>query len=329
MPDDDVPVETARRGPPRALVGAVVLAALVATVPLFVKDAFLLQILFRVLLFGALGAAWNLVGGFLGRISFGHGFFLGLGAYTTLLLLLNLHLSPLIGIPAGAALAAFTAWLIGGPTLRLSGHYFAMVTIGLLQIGLLAVTNWSWAGGASGLEVPIGDAPWMLLFRGRTPYYLIGVLLALATFAVTYVAVHSRLGFQWRAISGDEAAARSLGVPAQRSKLLAFTLSAALTGLWGGFFALYVGFIDPESMFSLSLSVELVLVAILGGMGSLYGPWLGAAILIPLGEGTRAWWGGSSLGADVLIYGFAILVVTLFLPGGVLTIGRRRGAARG
>lgn len=325
----EAPARRTPDGALRALLAAVVLAACAAAVPLFVKDAFILQIVFKVLLFGALGTAWNLVGGFLGRISFGHGFFLGVGAYTTLLLLLHLHLSPLAGVPVGAAVAAAIAWLIGGPTLRLSGHYFAMVTIGLLQIGLLAMTNWTWAGGASGLDVPIGNAPLMLLFSGRVPYYLIAVALALATFAVTYFAVHSRLGFYWRAIRGDEAAARSLGVPANRSKLLAFTLSAALTGLWGGLFALYVGFIDPDSMFSLSLSVEIVLVAILGGMGSLYGPWLGAAILIPLGEGTRAYWGGSALGADVLIYGFAILIVTLFLPGGLLTIWRRHGVARG
>ncbi len=314
-------------GVPTPLLVALALAVVAALAPLVIHDAFILQILFKVLLYGALGAAWNLVGGFLGRISFGHGFFLGVGAYTTLLLLQHLHLSPLVGIPLGAAVAAATAWLVGVPSLRLSGHYFAMVTIGLLQVGLLAMTNWSWAGGASGLDVPIGNAPLMLLFRSRVPYYLLAVGAAFLTFAVTLLAVRSRMGFYWRAISGDEAAARSLGVRSDRFKLLAFTLSAALVGMWGGLYALYVGFIDPDSMFSLALSVELVLVAILGGMHSLYGPWLGAAILIPLGEGTRAYWGGSAAGADVLIYGLAILVVTLFLPGGLLTLWRRHGAA--
>ncbi len=308
---------------------AAALALLMALAPVFTHDGFILQVLFKTLLFGALGASWSLVGGFLGRISFGHGFFLGVGAYTTVLLMLDLHLSPLLGIPLGGLAAAAVAWLIAAPTLRLSGHYFAMATIGLLQIGLLGFTNLPWAGGASGLSVPIGNHPWMLLFRNRMPYYLIAVVLALLTFALVYFSSRSRLGYYWRAISGDEAAARSLGVSAQRCKLLGFALSAALTGVWGGFFAIYVGFIDPDSMFSLSTSVEIVLVAILGGAGSLYGPWLGAALLIPLGEMTRAAWGGSSGGADVLVYGLVIVAVTMFIPGGLTTLRRRHGLARG
>ncbi len=202
-----------------------------------------------------------------------------------------------------------------------------MATIALLQIGLLLMVNWSWAGGAVGLEAPIADAPWMLLFRTKVPYYWIALALAFLTFLATYLLVHSRTGFYWRAINGDEAAARSLGVPADRYKMLAFVLSAGMTGVWGGFFAMYVGFIDPESMFSLTMSVQVVLVAILGGVGTLVGPWLGAAVLLPLSEGTRVAWGSSGLGLDLLIFGLAILLVTLFLPGGLVTLRRRRGTA--
>jgi branched-chain amino acid transport system permease protein len=309
------------------LAAAVVVAVLFALVPLFVQDMFTIQVLLMVLLFGALGAAWNLVGGFLGRISFGHGVFVGVGAYTTILLLHHLKLTPLLGIPAGALVCALLAWLVGGPTLRLSGHYFAMATIALLQIGLLLLINWEWAGGAVGIEAPIGDAPWMLLFRTKVPYYWIAVAMALLTFLVTYFLVHSRTGFYWRAINGDEAASRSLGVPADRYKMLAFVLSAAITGAWGGFFAMYVGFIDPESMFSLTLSVQVVLVTILGGVGTLVGPWIGAAVLLPLSEGTRVLWGSSGLGLDLLVFGLAILLVTLFLPGGLITLRGRRGSA--
>lgn len=307
---------------------AVVLAVALALVPLFVKDSFTLQVLLLVLMFGALGASWNLVGGLLGRVSFGHGVFVGVGGYTTLLLLQHLNFTPLLGIPAGGLLAAALAYLVGGPTLRLAGHYFAMATIALLQIGLLLLTNWSWAGGAVGLEAPIAEAPWMLLFRSKVPYYWIAVVMALATFLLTYFLVHSKCGFYWRAINGDEPAARSLGVPADRYKMLAFVLSAGMTGMWGGFFAMYVGFIDPDSMFSLTLSVQVVLVTILGGVGSLTGPWLGALLLIPLSEGTRVLWGSSGLGLDLLIFGLAILLVTMFLPGGLITLWRRRGSAR-
>jgi branched-chain amino acid transport system permease protein len=309
------------------LLAAFAAAVLLALVPLFVTDQFTIQVLLLVLLFGALGAAWNLVGGFLGRISFGHGVFVGVGAYTTILLLQHLKLTPLLGIPAGALVSALLAWIVGGPTLRLSGHYFAMATIALLQIGLLLLINWDWAGGAVGIEAPIGDAPMMLLFRTKVPYYWIAVALALLTFLLTYFLVHSRIGFYWRAINGDEPAARSLGVPADRYKMLAFVLSAAITGAWGGFFAMYVGFVDPESMFSLTMSVQVVLVAILGGVGTLVGPWIGAAVLLPLSEGTRVLWGSSGLGLDLLVFGLAILLVTMFLPGGLITLRGRRGSA--
>jgi branched-chain amino acid transport system permease protein len=251
----------------------------------------------------------------------------GVGAYTTILLLQHLKLTPLLGIPAGALVSAILAWVVGGPTLRLSGHYFAMATIALLQIGLLLMINWSWAGGAVGIEAPIGDAPLMLLFRTKVPYYWIAVVLALLTFLVTYFLVHSRTGFYWRAINGDEAASRSLGVPADRYKMLAFVLSAAITGAWGGFFAMYVGFVDPESVFSLTMSVQVVLVAILGGVGTLVGPWIGAAVLLPLSEGTRVMWGSSGMGLDLLVFGLAILLVTMFLPGGLITLRGRRGSA--
>jgi branched-chain amino acid transport system permease protein len=306
---------------------ALALAALMAAVPWLTSDQFTLQVLLMVLFFGALGAAWNLVGGFLGRISFGHGVFIGVGAYTTIILLRKLELTPLLGIPAGALMAALVALAVGGPTLRLSGHYFAMATIALLQIGLLLMTNWDWAGGAVGLEAPIDDAPWMLLFRSKVPYYWIAVGLALCTWLVTHVLVHSRAGFYWRAINGDEGAARSLGVSAHRYKMTAFVLSAALTGAWGGLFALYVGFIDPDSMFNLTISVQIVLVAILGGVGTLAGPWIGAAVLLPLSEGTRVLWAAQGQGLDLLVFGLAILLVTLFLPGGLITLWRRRGSA--
>ncbi|MDR3454177.1 MAG: branched-chain amino acid ABC transporter permease [Rhodoferax sp.] len=309
------------------LLAAVVLAALLALVPVVVKDSFTIQVLLLAIMFGALGASWNLVGGFLGRISFGHSVFVGIGGYTTLLLLHHLKITPLIGIPLGGLIAGAMAYLVGGPTLRLSGHYFAMATIALLQIGLILVTNWQWAGGAVGMEAPIASAPWMLLFRTKVPYYWIAVALALLTFVATHFLVHSKSGFYWRAINGDEAAARSLGVPAERYKMRAFVLSAVMTGVWGGFFAMYVGFIDPDSMFSLTFSVQIVLVAILGGVGTLSGPWLGAALLIPLSEGTRVMWGSSGRGLDLLVFGLAILLVTMFLPGGLVTLGRRRGAA--
>ncbi|HKE38899.1 MAG TPA: branched-chain amino acid ABC transporter permease [Casimicrobiaceae bacterium] len=313
---------------PGARVVAVVALAL-AAFPFAVADTFYRQIVVMTLMYGALGAAWNLVGGFLGRVSFGHAVFLGLGAYTTLLLLHNLALSPWFGIPAGGLIAAVTAFIVGRPTLRLTGHYFAMATIAVLAVAHVLMVNWSWAGGAVGLEAPIANSVWLLLFRSRAPYYWIAAVLALLTLWATYALARSKAGYYWRAINGDEAAARSLGVPAERYKMLAFVLSAAITGIWGGFYAIYVGFVDPDSAFSLTLSIQIVLVTILGGVGTIGGPWLGAALLVPLAEGMRVAMGGSGRGFDLLLYGLAIVLVSLFLPRGLITLRLRRAAAPG
>ncbi len=313
-----------RTGPTMAL--ALIVAGL-AAFPFVVTDPFYQQIVVMALMYGALGAAWNLVGGFLGRVSFGHAVFLGLGAYTPLLLLHHVKLSPWFGIPLGGVVAATAAFIVGKPTLRLSGHYFAMATIALLSVAHLLMVNWSWAGGAVGVEAPIANSAWLLLFRSRAPYYWIAFVLALCTLWVTFALARSKTGYYWRAINGDEAAARSLGVPAERYKMLAFVLSAALTGIWGGFYGIYVGFIDPDSAFSLTLSIQIVLVAILGGVATIAGPWLGAALLIPLAEGTRIAMGGSGTGIDLLLYGLAIVLVSLFLPNGLMSLRLPRGSA--
>jgi branched-chain amino acid transport system permease protein len=203
-----------------------------------------------------------------------------------------------------------------------------MATIALLSVAQLLMINWSWAGGATGIEAPIASNPWLLLFRSKAPYYWIAFGLALFTLWATYTLVHSKTGYYWRAINGDEDAARSLGVPVERYKMLAFVLSAAITGMWGGFYAVYIGFIDPDSAFSLTLSIQIVLVAILGGVGTIAGPWLGAALLIPFAEGMRVAMGSSGNGIDLLLYGLAIVLVSLFLPRGLISLRVRRGSSR-
>ena len=307
------------------MIAAIAVVAL-AIFPFAFPDPFYQQIVVTALMYGALGAAWNLVGGFLGRVSFGHAVFLGVGGYATLLLLRHANVTPWIGIPAGGIVAAAIALVVGRPTLRLTGHYFAMATIAVLAVAHVLMVNWSFAGGATGIEAPIADSFRLLLFRSRVPYYWIAFALAVATFAATLALVRAKPGYYWRAINGDEAAARALGVPAERYKMLAFVLSAALTGIWGGFYAIYVGFIDPDSAFSLTLSIQIVLVAILGGVGTIVGPWLGAALLIPLAEGMRVAMGGSGKGFDLLLYGVAIVLVSLFLPRGLITLRWRRAA---
>ncbi|WP_022799529.1 branched-chain amino acid ABC transporter permease [Thermus islandicus] len=308
--------------------GRVLLLSLLLSLPLVNPSPFALHIGVFVLMYGALGAAWNLVGGYLGRVSFGHAAFFGVGAYTSLLALERFGITPLLGIPFGAFLAGGLAFLVGAPTLRLRGHYFALATIGLSEVVRILFVNWSWAGGAVGLEAPLTPSWLTLTFRQKEVYFYLSIALALLTAWIAKRLVETRSGYYWRAIRGDEEAARALGVPVERYKRLAFVVSAALTALWGGFFAHYVGFIDPESVFSLAISVQMVLVSVLGGVGTLAGPWIGAALLVPLAELTRAGLGGGGRGVDLLIYGLVILGLSLFQPGGLmaLTMRRRRAA---
>ena len=304
--------------------------ALLVVYPLVVRDPFRQHIVILVMLFGLLGTAWNLLGGFTGQVSLGHAVFFGAGAYTSTLLLQHLGLSPWLGMAAGAAVAVLLSVAIGWPCFRLSGHYFAIATIAVGEIVQILVTNWEFAGGAVGLFLPIGDEGLASLqfHTSKLPYYY--VLLALLVVAVAIAAWlrRSRPGYYWRAIKEDQAAARSLGVPATRYKQFAMALSAALTACAGTFYAQYILFLDPGSVLPLSLSVQICLVAVLGGAGTVAGPLVGAAVLIPLSEFTRAYLGGSGKALDLVVYGLLIMAIAAYEPGGLVGLARRLAAAR-
>jgi len=282
-----------------------------------------------VLLFASLGTAWNLLGGYAGQISFGHAVFFGIGSYTSTILLKEAGLSPWAGMLAGAALAALAAVLLGLPTFRLAGHYFAIATIVIAEIAHTVVRNVDAVGGARGLFLPI--LPTSLLnyefHDSRLPYYGIAFGLYALALAATLLVERRRIGHYLRAIREDPIAGQSVGVSVLRYKLAAAALSAALTALCGTFYAQYVLFIDADSVFPLSLSILIALTAILGGAGRAYGPLLGAAVLIPLSEITRISFGGTGRGADLVIYGALIVLISVAQPGGLVAFGdslRRR-----
>ncbi|MFN2546348.1 MAG: branched-chain amino acid ABC transporter permease [Myxococcales bacterium] len=280
-----------------------------------------------ILLNALLGTAWNILGGFAGQISLGQAIFFGAGAYTSTLLAQHAEISPWIGLVAGALVAIVIAIAIGGPCFRLSGHYFAIATIALGEIAAIAVTNWDYAGGAVGLFLPVeGTGLAQMKFDDKRGYhYVICALLVLAL-AVTVWLRGARAGYYWRAIREDQAAARSAGVPATRYKLLAISISAALTAMAGTFYAQYVLFIDPPSVLPLSLSIQICLVAVLGGAGTLLGPLLGAAVLVPLSAATSVLLGGSGRSLDLVVYGALIMVIAVFEPSGLVGLWRRISA---
>ena len=306
-----------------ALTGVLVLVGL-AVLPLLLHDVFLQRVAALVVLGAISASAWNLVGGYAGQVSVGHAMFFGAGAYASLLVYTLFGWPPVAGAPLGVAASLLLATLIGLPTFRLQGHYFSMATIAAAELVRILVSNWPLLGAAVGLmgpAVPRGVAD--LQFNDPRLYYWIFLAVLAALLLLTALMQHSRMGYYLRAINGSERAARSLGVPVRRFKLYALLLSATFTSLAGTLYALMVGFADPDSVLGVLISVKMVIMAALGGAGTLFGPLVGAAILIPLEEGTNAAFGGSGTGITYVVYGAVVVLIARFLPGGLAELLHR------
>ena len=295
----------------RDLVVAVVIAVVIAALPLFVSDVYVQNILVLTLMYAALSQSWNILGGYCGQISLGHALYFGLGAYTTALLFSKLGVLPWFGMAAGGIIAALIALALGYPCFRLRGHYFAIATIVIAEIGYLLFLNWDFAGAATGIDIP---------------YIYFALALAALTWLVTYLLEDSKWGFWWRAVKDNPEAAESLGVVVFHSKMAAAGVSAFFTAVGGSFYAQFVSYIDPDSVMSFRFSLLMALPAVLGGIGTLWGPALGAAILIPLTELTRSYIGGTGRGIDLIVYGTLVVVVALARPEGMLGLFTRRRA---
>lgn len=295
------------------------LLALAAAVPALTANASQLNYAILVLMIAQAGLAWNILGGYAGQVSLGHAAFYGIGAYTSTQLLLVLGVSPWLGMLAGAAVATLFALAIGWPCFRLRGHYFAMATIAIAEIVQIAVTNWDWLGGAVGLSLPVAETGWrgMVFNRSAVPYYYIILGLLLLTVGASWLIERSYLGYYFRAIKDEPDAARSLGIDLTRYKLVAIAASSSLTAMGGTFYAQKELFIDPGSTMATGLSIKIALVAILGGVGSIAGPLFGAAILTAIEETTRAVFGASGRGTDLIIYALLIIGVAVFYPSGI------------
>ncbi len=286
------------------------------------------HVMIMIFLYGSLAVAWNILAGYCGQISLGHAVFFGIGAYTSTLLVARAGVSPWLGMLAGAVLAVIVSQAVGFPVFRLRGHYFAIATIAVGEIVQTLFINWDWAGGARGVFVPIRRPDSFVNFQfneSKAVYYYIALGLLLLGLAVTRRLEGSRPGYYFRAIREDQEAAASLGVHVAREKLRAMALSAALTALGGTFYAQYLLFIDPEAVFPLSLSILICLVSVLGGVGTLWGPVVGAAVLVPLSEYTRVWLGGTGKALDLVIYGALIVLVAVAQPSGLVGLARRLG----
>lgn len=302
----------------------IALAAALVLFPLVVRSAYVQDVGATVLLAAIAASAWNIVGGYAGQISVGHAVFFGIGAYAPLLVYQRWQIAPTAGILLGIAVSLILALIVGFPTFRLKGHYFSMATIAVAELARIVVSNVPFLGAAIGLQGPaVPRSVWDFTFRSAVPYYYAFLAALALVLFVTWYMECSRLGYYLRAIRGQERAAGSLGVSVRRYKLHALLLSAAFTSIAGSLYALKTGFVDPESVFGILVSVQMIITAALGGAGTLFGPLVGALILVPVQAATNVSFGGSGSGITYIVYGGIILLVARFEPGGLSEVWRR------
>lgn len=306
-----------------AFLGAFVV--LLAMLPLFLDPmGYEIRVLCLVLLFAALGQAWNLVGGLANQISLGHAAYFGTGAYASTILLNAMGLSPWIGGLVGVAVACLLALLLSIPTVRLKGHYFALATLAAGEVMRVIANSWTGlTGGPVGISVPYvpGDSLWMMRFSSVAANYYLFLLALVAVTVIFWQVKTSAIGYRLRAVKEDEQAAEVIGIDTYRVKLFASVLSAAVTAFLGTLYAQFQFFFDPDTIFGLAtISVKMALVAILGGVGSVLGPWIGAFFIIPMEEIANSYFGNSAAGLSQFAYGMILIIVILINPRGLIAL---------
>jgi branched-chain amino acid transport system permease protein len=291
-----------------------------------VLNSYLLTIFILTLFYAYLAQAWNIVGGYTGQLSAGHAAFVGVGGYTAAMLSSEYGLTPWLGMFVGAGLAAVLGAIVGylGFRFGLRGFYFVLLTVAFAEVCRILVSNIDALGGALGLYITFTGNPRQFQFQDQRVYYYIALALMLVATGVAALIERRRFGIYLTAIREDEGACEALGVNTFKYKMLAMVVSSFLTGLGGTFYAFYLFSLQPNTVFGIPLSVEIIIRPIIGGAGTLLGPILGSFILTPLGELSRQYFGQSGLhGAHLIVYGLLLVSVVLFLPQGAYPNLRR------
>ena len=283
------------------------LLGVLASLPFFDLGANRVKVLFLTFVSIAASVGWNILGGFAGQVSFGFAVFYGLGAYTTAVGI-NEGLSPYLTYPMAGAVAALASLLVGLPTFRLRGPYFAIATIGVSEATRVIMTNLEITGGSSGYRITE-----RVPFR-QTEHYYTGLALAALAVLVSILVRHSRFGLGLRAIRDDQDAAADSGVNPFASKLAAHAVAAGLTGAAGGVYARYAAFIDPEGVFGFPRSVGILLMPVIGGVNTIWGPVIGGGVYGVIEEELVARFPQIHL----LLYGVLVILIILFEPGGLM-----------
>ena len=298
--------------------GIVVLILLILF-PLAFSKPFPQHVMILVFMFGMMAVAWNIMGGYAGMFSFGQVAFFGIGAYTSSFLLITYHINPWLGLVVGGMIAALVAAAIGYPCSNLRGHYFAIASIAFGEIVRTHFNNWKLVGAAEGMTLPMLKESFenFMFHSSKLPYYYIMLAFLIISLVVCYIVATSKMGYYFRAIKESHDVAKVLGINVVWYRLIAIMISAFLTAMAGTFYAQYVLYLDPESVLILPISIQIVLISMLGGAGSIMGPVIGAAILMPVSEITRVMLGHKGTGIDMIIYGALITLISVYQPKGV------------
>ncbi len=300
---------TAMRWKP-LLAGLVVVLAMAAAPGLV--SPFMLQFLINLFMLAILAESWNIIGGFTGYASFGNVAFFGIGAYTTGVLMTRVGIPFALALAVGGLVAMLFAILVGMPILRLKGHYFAIATLGVAETMREVVYNIEFTGKGTGLVLPI--------LRSPLPFFYLMLGILLAATLVNWWLSESRFGYGLIAVREDEDAAAVMGINTPLYKTIAFALSGAFTGLAGGVYAYWITFIDPDAVFKVIITVQLIIMAVFGGTGTVLGPLLGALVLASVSE----WLSTQLVTLAELAYGVIIILVVLFMPKGLTDLIRQR-----
>jgi len=294
--------------PPALGAAAVVILAVAPGI----VSPFLVQFLINLFMLAILAESWNIIGGFTGYASFGNVAFFGIGAYTTGVLMTRVGIPFPLALPAAGIVALVFAALMGMPILRLKGHYFAIATLGVAETVREIVYNLEFTGKGTGLVLPILRSPLPFF------YLMLGILVAVTL--VNWWLSRSRFGYGLIAIREDEDAAAVMGINTPLYKTIAFALSGAFTGLAGGVYAYWITFIDPDGVFKVTMTVQLIIMAAFGGTGTVLGPLLGTVVLASISE----WLSTHLVALAELAYGLVIILVVLFMPKGLSDLFRQR-----
>jgi branched-chain amino acid transport system permease protein len=297
--------------------------------PLLFSSPFMVNFGVLALFYAFIGQSWNIAGGFAGQLSFGHVAFFGVGAYASTMVQMRLGWNPWMGLPVSALAGAAAGWLIAVLSFRagLKGSYFALITLAFAEVFRIVVNSVEVTGGGLGMLIPMKQTAANFQFGDRRVFYFIILALTVASVLLALWLKTSRFGARLAAIRENEDSARALGINTFAEKTKIMMISGAIAGIGGCFFAQYFLYIDPTIAFGVDKSVEMLLVSMIGGAGTVYGPLIGAVLLAAISEVTRAWF--TIQGLSLVLYGALLVVIIAYLPNGLIDLFKRRSQRPG